>query len=250
MVWWRFSYPQDYSRYVMVFFFLSATLPSHTRWCFEYAGAALRQVRGGNWRWFTPITGGVNSISAGFTPDTWSIFKLWRFFISAKYTRYMVVFVIRRNSMGGVFHHLLGALPLFFWTFFVWKKKCHHICGGFYGNWRGDSPLSLILGRKEEERKKDWLWWRRCFLFGLVEKWRGNGLHTDYGRSPLLSLSVFIPKKWKDGVTGVSCGYRFLCDMAFSVLFLALFLLFYAGRRGFFLSVRMWRQQGLTHRFG
>lgn len=137
-----------------------------------------------------------------------------------------------------------------FWTFFVWKKKCHHICGGFYGNWRGDSPLSLILGRKEEERKKDWLWWRRCFLFGWVEKWRGNGLHTDYGRSPLLSLSVFIPKKWKDGVTGVSCGYRFLCDMAFSVLFLALFLLFYAGRRGFFLSVRMWRQQGLTHRFG
>lgn len=44
-------------------------------------------------------------------------------FISAKYTRYMVVFVIRRNSMGGVFHHLLGALPLFFWTFFCLEEE-------------------------------------------------------------------------------------------------------------------------------
>lgn len=138
----------------MVFFFLSATLPSHTRWCFEYAGAALRQVRGGNWRWFTPITGGVNSISAGFTPDTWSIFKLWRFFISAKYTRYMVVFVIRRNSMGGVFHHLLGALPLFFWTFFVWKKKMPSHMWWFLWEltWRQPSfPYFGEEGRRKEE---------------------------------------------------------------------------------------------------
>ena len=234
----------------MVFFFLSATLPSHTRWCFEYAGAALRQVRGGNWRWFTPITGGVNSISAGFTPDTWSIFKLWRFFISAKYTRYMVVFVIRRNSMGGVFHHLLGALPLFFWTFFCLEEEnAITYVVVFMGIDVATALFPLFWGgRKKKGRRigcggggvSSLVWWRSG----------GEMDYTQITGGVLSSLFPFFPKKWKDGVTGVSCGYRFLCDMAFSVLFLALFLLFYVGRRGFFLSVRMWRQQGLTHRFG
>lgn len=117
----------------------------------------------------------------------------------------------------------------------------------------------LFFGKKEAERKQDWLWWR-CFPAWVGGEVVGKRIahrlravlevHTDYGRSPLLSLSVFIPKRWKDGVASVSCGYRFLCDMAFSVLFLVLFPLFYARLRGFFLSVRMWRQQGLTHRFG
>lgn len=66
----------------------------------------------------------------------------------------MVVFVIRRNSMGGVFHHLLGALPLFFGLFLFGRKNAITYVVVFMGIGGVTALFPLFWGGRKKKGRR------------------------------------------------------------------------------------------------